>query len=191
MVQWTNGDQGLAEKFNQICETGSDNAKGTPEYIGQAYFATDTKKLYMTSNGSTWDLDLLVDTTYVLFARPHTIIAADGITVKQIDHVAYSYQNVAEDGDRLQAEFLARGTELYISIGLSKMAWGGKFDLYVNGVLDTSGTDTYAASPADYIRFITLTEPILPGYNIIELRVNGKNAASGGYIINTYGISLQ
>ena len=188
MGQWTTGDTITADIMNMLCEVGVDTDKGLPGVEGQAFFATDTLKLYLSSNGSTWD-NIINMNGLCLFSRPDRLYASDGTTLKQLNHAAYSYQNSAADGDRMQLEFYARGTETKLCLGCSKTSTSGKFDLYINGNLDTSAYDNYAASPADLHRYITLTQPINPGYNLIELRVNGTTGAA--YVLNVYGASLQ
>lgn len=107
------------------------------------------------------------------------------------DWIYGRYQVSAADGDKLQMFFICDGTETKLEISTRKQAQFGIFDLYINGVLDSSGYDDYAAVDGDIHREITLTQTIVPGMNTIELRVNGKNAASSGYFIEVYGASLQ
>lgn len=52
---WTNGELITAAELNKWCNTGLDSAKGTPTVIGEAYLATDTNKIYYSTNGTSWD----------------------------------------------------------------------------------------------------------------------------------------
>lgn len=190
--QWTTGDVATEDKMNQLCMVGADADKGSPVVAGQGYFAVDVPAIYFSTNGSTWDTKILLRTDiYCLFARPSRLYAADGETLKQLNHETYSYQASPLDGDIFQINFFARGGETLLSLGCWKKTTSGKFDIYVNGILDSSAYDNYAASPAVLNRYITLTQPIVAGYNLIELKLNGKHASSGGYDLSIYGASLQ
>lgn len=127
----------------------------------------------------------------VNWARPGRLFAADGVTLKVYVQSSYTFQLVPLDGDRLQLFFLSYGNEATLTIGTATSSTRGIFDLYVNGVLDSAGYDDYAAVAGANYRHIILAQPIRVGQNIIELRVNGKNAASTGYYVAVYGASLQ
>lgn len=101
------------------------------------------------------------------------------------------YGITTADGDKYQMFFICDGTETLLEITNRKASSEGIFDLYVNGVLDSSGYDDYAAVSADVNREITLTQPVRIGMNTIELRVNGKNVAASEYRVAVYGASLQ
>jgi len=118
--------------------------------------------------------------------------ASDGTTLKQISQGSTG-RGVASaaDGDRAQLFFMCSGVETKLEISNRKLTTAGIWDLYINNVLDSSGYDDYAASAADVHREITLTQAIVSGLNVIELRVNGKNASSSAYNISVYGASLQ
>jgi len=93
------------------------------------------------------------------------------------------------DGDKNQMFFVCSGTETELNISNRKQPTSGKWDLYINDVLDSSGYDDYIATFADVHRQITLSQPILAGINLIELRMNGTSGAN--YDIRVYGASLQ
>lgn len=131
----------------------------------------------------------------VTWGRPSRLFASDGTTKKALVHgvstLHVTRQASAANGDRLQTFFYARGTETLLDITTMTATNAGKWDLYVNGVLDTSAYDEYSGSSAYLSRSITLTQPIVAGYNLIEIRVNGQNGSSSGYNINVAGLSIQ
>ncbi len=97
----------------------------------------------------------------------------------------------AADGDKHLAEAVCDGTETTMLISYRKNTDAGSFDIYLNGVKDNQATvDTYAAAGADATVSVTLSTAPRKGYNRIELRVNGKNAASTDYVLNIYRIML-
>lgn len=87
--------------------------------------------------------------------------------------------------------FICDGTETKLEITTYKMTDKGIWDLWVNGILDSSGYDDYAAAGAQVNRSITLTEQIRPGINTVELKASSKNAASSNYEIRITGASVQ
>lgn len=125
------------------------------------------------------------------FANLAKSTTSAGVLLAIGQNVNGRFSNAAADGDKHYLYFLCDGTETKLEITTRKITVAGKWDIYVNGVLDSSGYDDYAAAAADISREITLSEPIRPGMNTVELRLNGKNAASGGYYISIYGASLQ
>lgn len=131
----------------------------------------------------------------VTFSKPSRLYASDGVTLKQLLQGEYTrprtQQAVAADGDRMQMFFYARGDETILDISTDTNTTRAIWDLYVNGVLDSSGYDDYAAAAGHQQRHITLTRPIVAGYNVIELRANGKNALSTDYIIAVIGASIE
>jgi hypothetical protein len=112
--------------------------------------------------------------------------------LKAIGHAAEGrFQIAPANGDKLQMFFICDGTETKLEFSDKRLSVSGIFDIYVNGVLDSSGYDDYAAAAADVHREITLSQPIRPGLNTIELRVNGKNVAASSYYVSVMGASLQ
>lgn len=95
-----------------------------------------------------------------------------------------------QDQFELIFDVLADGTETKLVIGTQKGTGNATWDIYINGVLDSSGYDDYNASSADVTRIITLTQPIKKGWNEIILKVNGKNASSTAYSSNCYGLAV-
>lgn len=131
----------------------------------------------------------------ITFTRPARCYDTFG-SLKQLKHTnsyteQMSFASPNANGDRLQMFFYARGTEVELNISTYKYGDAGIWDLYVNGVLDSSGYDDYAAGHSANTRRITLTERIRRGYNVIEVRVNGKNASSSGYVVGVHGASIQ
>lgn len=119
-------------------------------------------------------------------------IYSAALALKQIAHAYVGRtQAVPADGDRLQIFSISQGTETKLEISTWGTNASGIWDLYINGVLDSSGYDDYVADAVDIHREITLTQQIQSGLNTIELRVNGKNVDSAGYNIFVYGASLQ
>lgn len=136
--------------------------------------------------------DVLKAASYVnRFTRPARIYASNGVTLKAIGNKDYSFQIAPQNGDKIQMFFICSGTETLLELSSLRNAASGKFDLYVNNILDSSAYDNYRSTETTIDREIGLSQPIIAGLNTIELRVNGKNASSGGYIINTYGACLQ
>lgn len=127
-------------------------------------------------------------------AKPSRLYAADGVTLKQLvqgqNTRSRVYQNAAADGDRMQMFFYARGNETFLDMTTDQNTDRAIWDLYINGVLDSAGYDDYGASDFN-VWHIILTQPIKTGYNVIELRANGKNALSTSYIIAVVGASIS
>lgn len=123
---------------------------------------------------------------YQTFQKPTKLLAADLVTLKQLQDVGYSTQAVAADGDRFFLYYICKGDETMLSISTRKTTISGIFELWVNGELDTAGLDDYAAVAANVHRYIALTKLPHPGFNVLELRVNGKNGASGGFGVGVY-----
>lgn len=55
MPIFTPGETVTANELNQWCSIGLDANKGTPTVVGEAYIATDTGKIYYTTNGTSWN----------------------------------------------------------------------------------------------------------------------------------------
>ena len=136
-----------------------------------------------------------VDPNYNFFLSRYSNIAkfmtAAGVLKAQGETQNGRYGITVADGDKYQIFFICDGTETLLEISNYKGALEAIFDLYVNGVLDSSGYDDYAAAGAYVNREITLSQPVRIGMNTIELRINGKNVASGGYFLQVAGASLQ
>lgn len=126
------------------------------------------------------------------WARPGKLLASDGTTLKQITHDTTTTATSAADGDKMFMYFICDGTETKLEIGMSYQTGTGKYDVYLNGTLDTGGTtDTYAGSSTGTYREVVLSGSVVKGLNTIEFRVNGKNASSSGYALKVFGASLQ
>lgn len=83
------------------------------------------------------------------------------------------------------------GGETTIDINVSKGSNRCMFDLYINGVLDSSGYDLYNSSTVDATVTISLTQAIVAGFNEIRIVVNGKNGSSTGYDPAVYGVRIR
>lgn len=126
---------------------------------------------------------------------PSRLYASDGTTLKPLawseDAGVRQVSGQQADGDRIQAIIYAEGTETKLSMTNMNGSVDCKWDLYINGVKDGATTyDNYAASLTATDRTITLTEPIVAGFNLIEFRVNGKNASSSSYYFRFIGGSV-
>lgn len=125
------------------------------------------------------------------WTRPARIYAADGVTLKQAMGSSYTQAVVSEDGDRFQCFFLADGTETRYSLHHITNPDSGIFDVYINGTLADAGKDNYSVGYSSINRSLLTNGLIVPGANLIEMRVNGKNPASTGYTCATYAVSIQ
>lgn len=103
----------------------------------------------------------------------------------------YMQSLIIADGNRYQMFFMARGNETELNISTKIGIDGGIWDLYINGILDSAGYDDYAVAEAVITRQIILTLPIRQGYNVFEMRCNGKNPASVNFTITVFGASIQ
>jgi hypothetical protein len=101
------------------------------------------------------------------------------------------YQDTATNGDYFIISCYCSGAESILTIMGYKSAAGAKFDLYLNGVLDSSSYDLYSGSGLNYNTDITLTQDVTLGWNEIKLVVNGKNVSSSGYVIYVAGVRLR
>lgn len=124
------------------------------------------------------------------WTRPSRCYTAAGV-LKTLSHATYTNTPIPADGDRLQMFFMARGNETFLSIGTNQSTQYGIWDLYINGVLDSAGYDDYAAVGGVIQRYIALTQPVRQGYNVFEMRVNGRNALATNWFIAIYGASIQ
>ena len=122
--------------------------------------------------------------------RVGMITNAAGVEIEN-NSLSSDFQQSANDGDHLYTFVYATGSETTLTIGGTKTANSGIFDLYIDGVLDSAGYDLYAAVTASVRHNIVLANPLNHGYHTIEFRVNGKNGASGDYIVQTYGMRLR
>lgn len=95
------------------------------------------------------------------------------------------------DGDYIIIPVYCTGTETLLFLFYIKASIMGIFDLYINGVLDTAGIDAYASSYTDTMQKITLTQPIIAGWNEVKLVVNDKNASASNYAVGNYGVRLR
>ncbi len=69
------GDTITQNKLNVLAKrTGVDASKGSPLYVGDGYFATDTSKLYISSNGTTWDMNIITTADLAIHAALKTSV---------------------------------------------------------------------------------------------------------------------
>lgn len=120
------------------------------------------------------------------------ILLSSALVKKQIYETQNGRSQVTPaDGDRLQLFFVCDATETLLEISTLRGTLKGIWDLYVNGILDSSGYDDYGAISLPLHREITLNQPIVARVNTIELRVNGRNALSTNYYLEVFGASVQ
>lgn len=88
----------------------------------------------------------------------------------------------AANGDRWQSEmWLEAGIYNFLVHGIKASSFG-MFDLVVDGVGASLGNDAYAAATTYDVDWTAASVPVVSnGYHLIELVVDGKNAASAGY----------
>jgi hypothetical protein len=103
----------------------------------------------------------------------------------------YHFQNSPATGDYFYVEVFCSGSETILDVSWYKDANRCIFDIYVNGVLDSSSYDGYASSPTVLLTSITLLSSVRSGWNEIKFLVNGKNASSSNYILSLYGVRLR
>ena len=133
---------------------------------------------------------LVVNRPLVRYSNIHKITSSAG-ALKGISHTIYGRQNaVPAIGDLSYIDFYCDGTETILQIDNHKAQDCAKWDLWVNGVQDSTGYDDYAAA-SDVHRAITLTQPIIQGVNTLILKATTKNAGSSNYNIQVYGASLE
>ena len=95
--------------------------------------------------------------------------------------IPYEYQQVPNNSDNFYYYLICSGSETTLRLIYRKSNDCGIVDLYINGVLDSSGYDMYSAGPAYNDTLITLTIKPIAGINTILLKTNGKNGASTNY----------
>lgn len=117
--------------------------------------------------------------------------SADAIKTISISTYPRISQLVPALNDWVYTSFDCDGTETTLDITTLKDTDQAKWDLYVNGVVDSTGYDDYNGSVANNQRHITLTQPIRQGKNTIGLKAASKNAASSNYRISVVGMVLQ
>lgn len=136
--------------------------------------------------------DVLKAASYVnRWTRPGRLYASDGTTLKQLRHSTSTLQALPANGDKIQMFLLCDGTETQICLTTLRGSTCGIFDLYINDTLDSAGYDQYNATAGVVHNWITTTQQINPGLNLIELRVNNKNVSSSSYAIQVQGLSVQ
>lgn len=126
------------------------------------------------------------------FFTPTYLYAADGTEKPLKCNTGYHIQiSSPSDGDYFIIPVFCSGSETILELSHYKGTDKGIVDLYVNGVLDSSAYDQYASSSTPSHTSITLTRPIVAGWNEIKFVVNGKNASSSSYYLGIYGVRLR
>jgi hypothetical protein len=95
------------------------------------------------------------------------------------------------NGDYLIIPIYCNGGETILDLSWYKTTDRSIFDLYVNGLLDSSGYDGYNSSTSITYTQITLSRTIISGWNELKFVVNGKNASSTNYYCGIYGVRLR
>lgn len=100
------------------------------------------------------------------------------------NYAVYNIQSPAADADEFsQAFFLDVGTYSFSALGVNHTT-GGKIDWYIDGTAFSTGQDWYAGAVAYNItKAITGVVISSGGKHTLKGKVNGKNAASSGYLI--------
>jgi len=120
------------------------------------------------------------------FTRPVRCFASDGITKKHLIGPWAIFQETPANGDIIQSFLIGDLTETYLYFSMVKGPEEAIFDLYFNEILIQAGIDNYSASSVTVERRYDISAHGKAGKNIVEFRVNGKNAASTDYFITTY-----
>jgi hypothetical protein len=181
----------LNKSFNTAALDDITGGTELPTVAGECIVPTDSDEnvAYLSTDGATWNKPLYLGATQ-RYSNVYKVVTSVGgakiIVVTQYGRTTLS----AQDGNIHYIEITAFGGEGLLNLSTYVDTNKGKFDLYINGVLDSS-YDDYAASPAFLTRMIGMTTVFKKGYNLIELRVNGQNAASSGYYLSVLGVGVQ
>lgn len=105
--------------------------------------------------------------------------------------IASDYNASTANADKAFFYLFCNGAETVLDVQIWAVATGGIFDVYLNDVLDTAGIDTYSAVSTLISVNVALTTDTIPGINTIELRTNGRNGLSGGWVIITIKVRLR
>lgn len=103
----------------------------------------------------------------------------------------FDYPTTGTDGTYAFFYLFCDGGETHLDINYHSDSDSCKFDLYINGSLDSSGYDLYSASYSGGVLVVTLTRTILAGWNEIKLVVNGKNSSSSGYLLGLFPMRIR
>lgn len=101
------------------------------------------------------------------------------------------YQPSPANGDYFIFPIFCIGSETHLDISYVTDTDCGIVDIYVNGVIDTSGLDLYASSSTAPNTAIALTQPIIARWNEIKFVVSGKNASSSDYVAAFKRVALR
>lgn len=184
-------------KYPQVL-IGLDANKTSNPVMGDIYIASDTEIFYVCFVVGTW-LDLVVPATrkkiddlLIRFTNIGKITDSAG-AIKTSTHTTYGRQiETPAIGDFVYLYFFCDGTETQLNISTSKALDCAKWDLYLNGALDSTGYDDYNASGIIVQhRVIILTDPVLVGRNIIKLKATTKNGSSVNYNIQIISALIQ
>jgi hypothetical protein len=121
-------------------------------------------------------------------------IFSGAMTKKLINSINYpgqDYQSVAADGDIFFIPILCSSEKTIIDIYTSVGSNRGIFNLYIDGVLNSSGYDTYNSTNSSSIFSITMVTPLSAGIHEIKLVVTGKNLSSTAYVVIIGGVRTR
>lgn len=122
-----------------------------------------------------------------LFSSADAIKAIDSYTALGVDQ-----QVSAADGDYFIFNVWSdNAIEWTIDVTVAKSNTRGKFDLYLNDVLESSANDCYSSSATNALVSVGISHAMKVGWNVVKLLVNGKNASSSGYSLATMGIRIR
>lgn len=122
-----------------------------------------------------------------LFSSANALKVIDSYTTPGVDQ-----QASAANGDYFIFNVWSdAATEWTIDVNVAKSNAMGKFDLYLNGVSESTGNDCYNSTAANAMISIGISHAMKVGWNIVKLVLNGKNASSSGYSLATMGIRIR
>jgi hypothetical protein len=103
-------------------------------------------------------------------------------------YCGYFYQSVAANGDTwTQGCYLAADSYTLRVCGRTH-AYGGKLDVYLDGVLIASGMDWYTVTAGYVVKTIANVVVAFSGWHVVQGVINGRNGSSSGW--RFYGIKI-
>jgi len=124
--------------------------------------------------------------------RASKLFASNGIEKEfGATQTSLDAQGSPSNGDYMIYYPFCNGGETKLNIYVSNGNNRGIFDIYINGMLDSSGYDLYYSSTTYTLLTITLSRTLIYGYNEIKLTVNGKNTSSSSYSVSILFIRVR